>query len=323
MPPAKIEVSHKTIVFTAFFLIFLWFLYRIRYIILLLFVAVILMSSLSPLVDRLEKRKIPRGLAILFFYAIIWGLISFGIASLVPPLVEQSTKFISFLPQFLANLSWGKLDISIFQSHLSLLPQQIIKLVVGIFNNLVSIFTLMVIVFYLIMERKNLKKYLVYFFGSGDREKQAEHFIDLLEHKLGGWMRGELVLMLIIGLLSYIGLSFLGVQFAIPLAFLAGLMEIIPNLGPTISMVPAILVAWGSSPILALAVFALYFVIQQLENNLIVPRVMKKAVGLSPLVTIISLLIGFRIAGVAGAVLAVPSVLLSELIINQVYLKRH
>ena len=125
--------------------------------------------------------------------------------------------------------------------------------------------------------------------------------------------------MLIVGLMSYIGLTFLGVEFAVPLAFIAGLLEIIPNIGPTLSMVPAILVALGTSPILGLAVFALYFVIQQLENNLIVPKIFSKAVGVSPLVVIISLMIGFRVAGATGAILSLPTVLFLEILINDLY----
>lgn len=315
----KIEISYRTIIFTVFFLIFLWFLFQIRHIILLLFIALIFMSALSPLVDRLEKFKIPRGIAIFLFYIIIWTVISFGIASLVPPLIEQTSKFVSSLPQVLDRVGQGTVNFSVFESHLSTLPQKILKLVLGAFSNVVAIFTLMVIVFYLILERKNLKKYLVFLFGDGDNEKQAEKFIDQIEHKLGGWMRGQLALMVIVGLMSYLGLSLLGVQFAIPLAFLASLLEIIPNIGPTFSMIPAILIAWGSSPVLALAVFALYFIIQQLENNLIVPKVMQKAVGLSPLVTIIALLIGFKVAGIAGAILAVPTVLVLGVIIDEIY----
>jgi len=88
-------------------------------------------------------------------------------------------------------------------------------------------------------------------------------------------------------------------------------------------MIPAVLVAWGSSPVLALAVLALYFVIQQVENTIIVPKVMQKVVGISPLVTIVSLLTGYRVAGVAGAILAIPTVLVLEVIINDLYLRHH
>lgn len=323
MRPTKIEISYKTIVFTAAFLILLWFLYQIRHIILFLFIAVIFMSALSPMVDKLEKHKIPRGLSTTFFFVLMWLTISVGVASLVPPLVEQSSKFISRLPQDIAQISQDRFDVSVFEPHFAALPEQLLKIVVSTFNNVIQIFTLMVVVFYLIMERKNLKKYLTFLFGAGDREKHAEKFISKLEQKLGSWVRGQLALMVIVGLMSYIGLTFLGVEFAVPLAFIAGLLEIIPNIGPTLSMIPAILVALGTSPVLGLAVFALYFVIQQLENNIIVPKIFSKAVGVSPLVVIISLMIGFKIAGATGAVLSLPTVLFIEIIINDLYKAHH
>jgi len=319
MKPAKIEISHKTIIFTVLFLLFLAFLYQIRQIILLLFIAIIFMSTLSPIVDKMEKLKLPRGLSVLLLYILIWAVISYGIASLAPPLIEQSARFITRLPQDIAQLSHGRFDLSILQPQLNTLPERLLRLVVNTFTNVITVFSFMVIVYYLILERKNLKKYLTFLFGDGDREKHAERFISKLEQKLGSWMRGQLALMLIVGLMSYIGLTFLGVEFAVPLAFIAGLFEIIPNVGPTISMIPAILVALGSSPVLGLAVFALYFIIQQLENNFIVPRIMSKAVGLSPLIIIIALLTGFRAGGVAGAVLSVPILLFLEIFINDFY----
>ncbi len=321
--PPTIEISHKTIIFTVLFLISLLGLYKIRYILLLLFIGIIFMSALSPIVDKLEKFKLPRSLSVFLLYIIIWATISYGIASLVPPLVEQSTKFINRLPQDLAQVTQGRFDLSILQPHLNDLPQTILRLAVNTFNNVITIFTFMVILYYLIIERRNLKKYLTFFFGDGDREKHAERFIDKLEHKLGSWMRGQLALMLIVGLMSYAGLTFLGVEFAIPLAFIAGLFEIIPNVGPAISMIPAVLVALGSSSTLGLATFALYLLIQQLENNLIVPKIMSKAVGLSPLLIIIALLTGFKTAGAAGAVLAVPILLFIEILIKDVYRHQH
>lgn len=319
----QVEISYKTIIFTVFFLIFMWFLFRIRHLLLLLFIAVIFMSVLSPLVDKLERRRIPRSLATLFFYILILAAIGFGAASLIPPLAEQLTKFFSLFPQNLNQLTQGRFDLSIFQPQLSALPQQLLIIALGIFDNILSVFTFLVIVYYLIMERKNMKKYLLFLFGHNATEEHAEEFIVKLEKKLGGWVRGQLTLMLIIGVLTYIGLTILGVEFAIPLAFFAGLLEVIPSIGPTVSAVPAILVALGASPVLALATAALYFIIQQLENQLIVPRVMSKAVGLRPLVVIIALLAGLRVAGVAGMVLSVPTVLMGELLFNDLYLKHH
>ena len=242
-----------------------------------------------------------------------------GWPPLVPPLVEQTTRIINILPQGIEQITQGRYNLQLFEPQLNALPQQLLQIAVVAFNNVLGLFTFMVILFYLIMERANLKYYLTFLFGESNQEKHAEIFVNKLEQKLGSWVRGELILMLIVGLMSYIGLMFLGIEFAIPLAFLAGLLEIVPNIGPTVATIPAILVALGHSPVLALAVTALYFLIQQLENNFIVPKVMSRAVGLSPLVVIISLLIGLKIAGLAGAILAVPAVLLLEMVVNDIY----
>ncbi|MEK7622666.1 MAG: AI-2E family transporter [Patescibacteria group bacterium] len=319
MKSSKIEISLKTIFFTVLFLILIYFLFAIRDILLLIFISLICMSALSPLVDRLEQKRIPRAVGILFFYVLIWGFISFGVAALVPPLVEQTTRIINILPQGIEQITQGRYNLQLFEPQLNALPQQLLQIAVVAFNNVLGLFTFMVILFYLIMERANLKYYLTFLFGESNQEKHAEIFVNKLEQKLGSWVRGELILMLIVGLMSYIGLMFLGIEFAIPLAFLAGLLEIVPNIGPTVAAIPAILVALGHSPVLALAVTALYFLIQQLENNFIVPKVMSRAVGLSPLVVIISLLIGLKIAGLAGAILAVPAVLLLEMVVNDIY----
>lgn len=312
--PVRVEVTQRTIIFAVLFILGLLFLFQIRYLVLFIFIAIILMSALNPLVDRLEKYKIPRGLSTIVLYVLIWSFISFSVASLVPPLVEQSASFLARLPQDVERITQGRFNVSIFEPQLASLPQNIFKIIVGAFNNVINLFTLMVIVYYLILERKNLHKYLLFLFGNNGREARAETFINQLEKKLGGWVRGQLLLMLFVGLLSYVGLVFLGVEFAIPLAFLAAILEIVPSIGPTLSAVPAILVALGSSPVLALAVAALYFVIQQVENNFLVPKVMSKAVGLSPLIVIISLLVGLRLAGIAGAILAIPAVLLLEIV---------
>lgn len=314
--PVRVELSPKSIIFTLLLILGLLFLFQIRYLVLFVFIAIILMSAMSPLIDRLEKLHLPRGLSTIVLYILLWSFISFAVASLVPPLVEQSANFLTRLPQDVERITQGRLNVSIFESQLASLPQNIFKIIIGAFNNVVSLFTLMVIVYYLILERKNLHKYLLFLFGDNGREARAEAFINQLEKKLGGWVRGQLLLMLFVGILSYVGLMFLGMEFAIPLAFLAGILEIVPSIGPTLSAVPAILVALGSSPVLALAVAALYFVIQQVENNFLVPKVMSKAVGLSPLVVIIALLVGLKLAGIAGAVLAIPAVLLIEVVVT-------
>jgi predicted PurR-regulated permease PerM len=174
--------------------------------------------------------------------------------------------------------------------------------------------TVLVFTFYLLLEHETIEKNIRNMF-SKDPADRIIYTVRSIEYSLGSWLRGELILMFFIGLLSYIGLSFLKVDYALPLAIIAGLMEIVPIIGPIISGIPAVIVALTVSPILALTTVALYFIVHQLENNLIVPFVMKKAVNLPPLITIIALMIGSRLAGIVGAVLSIPILLMVRCII--------
>lgn len=319
--PKKIEISHRTIVFTVLFLILLWFLYQIRQILIALFVSIVLMSALNPLVDRLQRFRFPRVLAILVIYIFIFSVLGIILAGVIPPLVDQTSTLISRLPEYAQALGLPEIDQNVITaqiSQLGSLPANILKITVSVFSNLVAVFTLMVITFYLLLERKNLDRYLLALFGPGGEEK-AEQFINEVERRLGCWVRAQATLMAIIGIMSYLGLRLLGIDFALPLALLAGVLEIIPNIGPTISAIPAFLAGLAISPMMGVAVLALYFLIQQVENTVIVPQVMKKETGVNPLVTIISLIIGFKLAGIVGAILAIPVVLLIQITASEIF----
>jgi len=319
--PEKIEISHRTIIFTVFFLILLWLLFQIRQILIALFVSIILMAALNPLVDRLERFKFPRVLAILVIYIFIFGIFGIILAGVIPPLVDQTGTLITRLPEYTQRLGLPQIDQNVITSQISQLgslPANIVRITVALLSNLVAVFTLMVITFYLLLERKNLDRYLLVLFGP-DGEEKAEKFIDEIERKLGGWVHAQVTLMVIIGIMSYLGLRLLGIDFALPLALLAGILEIVPNIGPTISAVPAFLAGLAISPMMGLAVLALYFLIQQVENTVIVPKVMERETGVNPLVTIISLIIGFKLAGIVGAVLAIPVVLLIQISASEIF----
>jgi len=319
--PRKVEISHRTIIFTVFFLISLWLIYQIRQIIVALFISLIFMSALDPAVDRLEKRRLPRWLAILLIYLIIFSILGLMVAMIVPVFVEQTSDFIVKMSVFLKQFGWLGIDSNIVASQiasLSTIPANILRLIVDLFSNLVAILALAVITFYLLLERKNLNQYLLFLFGESEKEK-AKLFVNKIENRLGNWVRGEITLMAIVGVMSFWGLKFLGIDFALPLAILAGLLEIIPNIGPTVAAIPAVMSGLAISPFQGLAVAALYFLIQQLENSLIVPKVMEKVTGTNPLVTILALAIGFKLAGVTGAILAVPSVLVLSVIVSEIF----
>lgn len=319
MQSTRVEISYRTIVFTTIFLFFLWFLYSIKSVLLALFIALILMSALNPIVKVLEKKRIPRPLASLLLLILVMLMFAGLIASIIPAVIEQTRSLLTQFPEAMARLGIVSIDQQIISDQLGSIPGNIAKLVINAFSNLIAIFTLLVVTYYLLAERAHLHQYLVIFFSDHKKEEKIEQLINKFEHQIGGWIRGQLSLMLIIGILTYIGLSLLNVNYALPLAIIAGLFEIVPNIGPTISMIPAVLMASAISPVIALATIALYFLIQQFENNIIVPKIMQKAIGVRPLTTIVVLMIGITIAGVLGAILAIPSYLVIRIILQEIY----
>ncbi len=318
--PRKVEVSHKTIVFTVFFLIFLALLYFIRGVILQFFVALLIMTILNPLVTRLSKFKIPRAVSIFLTYVLMISIIGGALAGIVPPLIDQTGTFVNKLPQYIENLSVPRLIkdqvISQFFSTLGDLPAQVARSTISIFSNILNVLLVLMFAFYLLMSRDKKDEQLDMFFGK-ERSRKISQLIDVLELKLGGWARGQVTLMVLVGVATYVGLRLLGVPFALPLSILAGLLEIIPYIGPIIAAIPAIIVGFSITPVIGLATAALTFLIQQFENYLFVPKVMEKSVGVSPIIILLSLTIGFEVAGAIGALIAVPMVITVQVFVKE------
>jgi len=313
---SKIEISHKTIIFTLVLLASIWLVWQIRDILFFLFIAFIIMSGLRPMVDFLERRKVPRILAIIVIYFGLISLFIVTVASFIPTLVIQFTHFAQSLPGVLEKiLPNGTVDFTQMSQQIAPIGQNIVKVTINIFSNFITIVTILVFVFYFLIERKYAHKTLVGFMGEVSANRIMT-VLERIENRLGMWIQGQIILMVVIGVLTYIGLLVLRIDFALPLAILAGLLEIVPNIGPIISAVPVIMVALATSPVLALSVIGLFIIVHQAENNFIVPFVMKKSVGLSPLITIFALMVGGKLAGIAGAVLAVPIVLVVQEILN-------
>lgn len=316
----KVEISHKTVIFTFLFVIFLWFLYAVKDVILTLFASILLMTILNPLVTRLTKFKFPRGLSVLLVYLLVLGLLSFAVASIVTPLVEETSSFATNLPKYLENSQipsfLGTDATNNLVSQLVQIPGQILKVGVSFFSNVVLVLGSLVFAFYLLVARDKLVGQLSSFFGE-ERGKRISKVIDTLEFRLGGWIRGQLLLMLIIGLATFLGLILLGIPYALPLALLAGLLEIVPTIGPILAAVPSVIIGFGISPIIGFAVAALALVINQLENLVLIPKITEKSVGISPIVTLLTLAIGARLAGVAGVIISVPVLITIQVLIKE------
>ncbi len=215
------------------------------------------------------------------------------------------------IPIFIVDETTSQLS-----AQLAGFPSQIVKISISVFSNLVSVITVLFFALYFLLARDKLDKNLDTFIKKNHVER-IEKVLNDLETGLGGWARGQLMLMFMVGFSTYIGLMVLGVPFAVPLALLAGILEIVPNLGPVLSAVPAVIVGFGISPLTGVAVAALSFLIQQIEAYLLVPKIMEKSAGVSPIVTLLALIIGFRVAGVVGAVLSVPIVITSRVLLKE------
>lgn len=318
--PRKIEISHKTIIFAVFFILGLWFLFFIRDIIIQIFVALLIMIVLNPTVTKLQKYRVPRAASVIIVYLMLLSVLILSVATLIPALVEQTTNFAVAIPRLLAELN---IPVNVveettkqFTSQLSSLPSQVLRISVSVFSNIVSLLTVFFFALYFLLARNRLKEQ---FSGilTEEQAERVERVLEKLEKELGGWARGQLILMLMVGFSTYIGLLILGIPYAIPLALLAGVFEIIPNIGPILSAIPAVLVGLGISPLTGAAVAALGFLIQQVESYIFVPKVMERSANVSPVVTLIALLVGFRVAGVVGAIMSVPIVITGRVLASE------
>lgn len=319
----KVSISIGTIIKTIVILLVLGFLFLIKDVLALLFVAVILSAAFDPLVDFLQKKKIPRALSILGVYILFLSLVAGAIFLLSGPVVEQikgiardsdTAEFYHKIEDGLKNLNQFSLDsngeqqfngFSVLTNSLSKATSGVFSFVVSLFGGVISFFIILVITFYLVVEEDGMKRF-VRTMTPLKNQPYVVQLINRIQHRMGYWLRGQLILSLIVFSLVFLGLSILGVKYALILALVAGLFEIIPYLGPLMSAIPAVFFAFAQSPSKAVMVVGLYFLIQQAENHLIVPKVMGKSVGLNPIVVILAILIGARLGGAVGAVLAVP-----------------
>jgi predicted PurR-regulated permease PerM len=320
----KVEISPKTIIFTVAFLLGLYFLWSLKDLIFSIFIAFILMSALRPLVDWFEKKRVPHTLSVIIVYLSFILVFAFLFSLIIPPIVIETQNFIQNFPIILnnlnANFSWINADA--FIQYIPNVTSRFFDIVSGVFSNTVLVISTLFFGFYLLVQEKMLKTLFSRFLNA----KQVEVFnvtLDRLQKQMSAWFWGELTLMTVVGLLTFIGLNLIGMKYALALAVLAGLLEVIPNLGPILSAIPAILIGLAISPLAAGSVLAVYIIVQQLENNVIVPIIMRNAVGLNPIITLIALVIGGRIGGVLGVLLAIPAYLFIEVIVSEYYLKKN
>ena len=312
------------------------FLFLMRDIILILVVALILAMALTQPVNWLQTKKIPRLLGASMIYLAVIGLFAFLVYLILPPLAIQLSHLADNLPQYWASAqhylkvlrysqgqAFGQALQNILEqsgAKLGSMAGGIIPALKTLFGQLFHTFIIVIVSFYLVLQGPKLKQDFVAAIPVAYR-KRWSRVMDRIQKKLRRWLYGLLLLGAIIGVMTFIGLYIIGIKYALILAIIAGVLEVFPGVGPVLSAIPAVILALLQSPVLGLIVVGLYIVVHQLENHLITPQVMKKAVGLNPLLVIISLLIGFKLMGLLGGVLAVPIVAGAAEVVKELWKK--
>lgn len=321
--PQTISISSGTVFRIIFIILILIFLYLISDVIVIFLFALIIASAIAPVVNLLQKIKIPRVFGALIVYIVVIGVLGFLISLIVPSVAKDIKDLSSNLPNYIEEMS-AKFEsiqrasskyqeiINQFQKFLAgigdLLRQSASNLfstAINIFGGIFSFLVVLVVSFYLSVQKRGVQHALTAIVPHQHRD----YILSLWERsqrKLGRWLQGQLFLGIIVGVLVYIGLYFLDIKFALLLAILAGILEIFPYIGPILAAIPAIILGFLQAPILGLWVLILYLVIQQVENYLIVPLVIGRIVKLNPVIVILALLIGGRLGGIPGMILAVP-----------------
>lgn len=320
-------------------LISLYVLWRIRQILLLAFLAIVFATAFNRIVRRLRQSGAKRSLAAIVSVMGFLFLFALFIAIIVPPFIDQFQLLTELVPQGLEQLrAWLiAMQNEVPGSVLDSLPrvddviQQAQPFVTWAFNNFFSLFSnflsillsvllVLVLTVMLLINPKPYRQGFVLLFPAFYRQR-VDEILSLCEISLVGWIRGILIDMLVIGVVSAIGLWVLRVPLVLGNAALAGLLEAIPNIGPTLSLIPPMAIVLLDAPWKAGAVFIFYVVLQQMEQYLLVPYVMSSQVALLPAITLLSQVICAIFFGFLGLLLAIPLVIIGQIWIREVIIK--
>lgn len=319
-----IHIHAATVIKVIFIVLMFILFYLLREVVLILAFSIIIASAVSPFADWLEKRKIPRILGVLFLYLVFFGLVIFLLSLIVPFVSFEISQLTQALPKFVASLS-GALEkaqqttnsryfdffseiqnlLDVFSQFLQVSAQSALNLIINIFGGVFAFLATVIISFYLSVMRKGIAGFL----SSVLPEKYEDYIIGLwhrTEKKVGRWFQGQLLLALSIGLMVFIGLSIFKIKYALVLAILAMVLEIIPIAGPVISAIPGVALAFAQAPNIGIWVLIFYVAIQQIENHVLAPLILGKSLGLHPITVIIAILIGGKMAGILGIIISVP-----------------
>ena len=335
-------IVRGTLVVTAVALLF-WLLFRFHNLLLMIFAAIIISIAMQPLSQRMSQRGIPRATSIIILYGLLLLLIGVFVWLGSPFIVDQTATVSRTLSETYqvvrqemndsANIIARRLA-SALPADLSLTPEppadnedilaslaQLSETITMGFRGFLGVVATFLLAFYWTLESERIKRGLLLLIPQENREA-ARDFIGNVEEKLSNYVIGQGTLMLAIGVLALIAYLIIGLPHALTLAIFAGIMEAVPLIGPTLGAIPAGLVALSISPLHVLWVVVATAVIQQLENTLLVPRIMNRAIGVRPLVTLLAMYAFGSLFGVVGVLVSIPLAAIVQLLLDRFLLQR-
>lgn len=326
MKDVTFAITTGTIIRVILFAALAALLWHLRELALIVLTSIVIASAIEPAARGLIKYHVPRIFAVLVVYLLFFAMFFSIVFFLLPPVLDETSLLLATLPTYLETI--GATDaltedailetrslingVSLgdttqnLDTFLSTLSGNFLAAMSVIFGGALSFILIVVFSFYFAVNERGIEEFL----RVVTPLKHENYVLDLWRRaqlKIGLWMQGQFLLAILIGVLTYLGLSILGIQYALVLAVIAGIMELIPVFGPILAAVPAVAIAFANGGLaIALVVVALYLIIQQFENHLIYPLVVTKVVGVPPILVILALLIGAKLAGVLGILLSVP-----------------
>ncbi len=345
----NITISSGTIIKSILFVLLIGTLFFLKGLVLIVMTAIVIASAIEPITKWFMHYRIPRIVAVLLVYIIVVSGFLSIFYFFIPPLLDEASSFLAFLPKY-TNLfdlsgtfggtflnnpesivqSFSLRDTLLnIQSSFTNVSEGFVKSVSVVFGGALSFVLIIVFSFYFAVQETGIDDFLRVVTPA----RHQNYILDLWKRsqfKIGRWMQGQLILALIVGVLVYMGLTILDVRYALLLAVLAGIFELIPLFGAILAAIPGVIIAGVDGGVtLGFLVAGLYLIIQQFENHLIYPLVVTKVVGVPPLLVILALIVGAQFAGFLGIILSVPiAAIIQELVKDvqrekETFLKKH
>ncbi len=309
-----------------------WWIYLIREVLVLGLLALVIAAAIHGPVSALQRRGVPRIGAVLIVYLALFAIVGVMLAVIVPPMLVEAGELASDLPIIIGDLT-GRVNAFLAQFGLTA-GGNLVDVVLGQLGNvggilaripgvIVGFLAALVLITFMsalmVLERERARDWVMRFIAPRDRPL-ADDLLHKAGFRLGAYVRGQLLIMLVTGVGSWIGLTLIGVPFALPLGIFAFLTEAIPIAGPIIAGVLMIAVALIESPVHALATLVLVIIIQQAESLVLVPVIQGRLISISPVAALLAVLAGSAVADIPGAILAIPMVAIAMVVINDVVL---